>query len=363
MSWLKSFAHGSFSLFAGNSVDAFQPLDFYHFYPLWYDLWIDRIDEALTQLNADEKTFQELHHLLPVPSNIRAILQKIVPSYRGFVRKNPEQTKRVTEFFARMLSESCPTDPFGESSTPLHSDEEVKAILEQTEWQDGTPEHARMLGKLLTASASLVHGLYNDLVTDFGWDAYGPYRAIKDGKEHTLLIRHFPDLRPSDLWSSEFLAPVRELKIIALYEDVKWRIACVGCHTLLESGNPITGLREFAVEADGRVVSPSEIQSLIETIAVRAESLYRSIREKPFEEIKKMVILQECYQTKKLFEAAGMNWLPTDEMLIRVKDKPLLSGLVPEGKIMTSVEQYEREFGFHEFSHEVLKQELSSTDI
>lgn len=358
MSWIKTFCENSFSIYAGNTLEAFQPLDFFHFYPLWYDLWIERIDTTLTRLDAHAKPFHEMRKFLPVPSSKRAILQKIIPSYRALPHKRVPQVQRVTEFFVRMLSESCPADPFGKSSTPLHRDHEILDILQNTSWQEGSPQHARMLGKLLTACGSLTHGIYNDLATDFGWDTYGPYDIREGDFQRTLLVRHFPDLTPTELWSVQYHAPYKDVSIMTMYEDVRWKIGCVGCHTILEKGNPITGLRKWAVIADGHVLDATDIETLTRHIAERAENLYRVIRMRSFEETKRMVLLQECYQMKKLFDAAGIDWRPTVEMYARIDGKPLLTGLVPHGSMMMSVEEYAREFGFHEFSQEVLGEHL-----
>src|SRR3989338_3197722 len=233
MSWIKPFIKGSFGLYCGNTIDAFQPLDFFHFYPLWYDLWIKRIVEVIKKLDLENKHFNEIKEFLPPPSNMRAILQKLLPSYKGVKFKNPEDYKIVADFFARMLYESCPNDPFGEKSTPLYSNNEVEGLFKTIEWSEGNPTAARQIGRLITATGSLVHGLYNDVCTDFGWDAYGPFSY----QNFTLLIRHFPDLQPKEIWSTNFLSTIKELKIYSLYEGVELKISCVGCLTMVVSGN------------------------------------------------------------------------------------------------------------------------------
>src|SRR3989344_5975064 len=134
MHWIHKFNKGIYQIYAGNTIEAFQPLDFFHFLPLWYDLWIEKIAKVMDMLELDKKSYHEIKKLLPTPSNLRAILQKIMPSYRAFTIKNPAQVKRVTEFFARMLMEACPTDPFAENSSPLHSPEEIAQLLQTLPW-------------------------------------------------------------------------------------------------------------------------------------------------------------------------------------------------------------------------------------
>lgn len=352
--WIDEFARGSFSLYSGNTISSFQPLDFFHFYPMWYDLWVPRIAAAITTLGWSDKPYKEIGVFLPTPSNMRAILQKLIPSTLGHRTINKEETALVANFFARMLMEACPGDPFGFESNPLHREEEIKGIVTSTPWQEGAPATARNIGKLITAAGSLVHGLYNDVVTDFGWDTYGPYKNTeKDGALYTMLIRNFPDLRPN-LWPSEFLPSVKEVKIYQLYQDVEWVIGCVGCHTIVKSGDPISGLKYFAVVADGKVLTSEEIGVLTQELAEKAEKIYLEIRRKNFEELKEMVMLQECYQLHQMFEAAEMNWRPTEEMKALIKDKPLLENILPTGEMLTDVKKYKEVFGLNRFAREIL---------
>ena len=356
MSWIDEFAKGSYSLYAGNTIDAFQPLDFFHFYGIWYDLWLTRVIEALEKLGAENKSYSDLKDIIPTPSSLRALIQKAIPAYIGSSRQNKELYRRYTNFLARMLAEACPADPFGLMSTPLHTPEQLKAVMDSQSWLLASPVEARMIGKLITSAGSLVHGLYNDVVTDFAWDAYGPYaNQAKDNQKYTLLIRNFPDLRPADLWANDFLPHIKSLQIYQLFQDVTWEIACVGCHTLLKDGNPMTGLKYFAIVSEGKPLPMPEINNLILELAEKAEKIYREIRKKDFEQIKQMVMLQECYQFKILFEAAGMDWKSTPAMLSATKDKPLLTDILPHGVMMTSLDEYKKVFHLLEFEQEVLK--------
>lgn len=355
MSWIKAWAEGSFSLFSGNILEAFQPLDFFHFYGLWYDLWIKRFLQAAEKLGAEQQPYKTLQPLLSTPSNLRAMIQKTIPAYLGTANPNQAEFRRFTNFFARMLAEACPSDPFGKSATPLHTKREASMIVKNIAWEPANPNIARLLGQLITAAGSLVHGLYNDLVTDFGWDAYGPYKIKKD---ESLLIRHFPQMRPKELWDKKYLGSAEEILIYGLYESVEWEIGCVGCHTIVKNGNPITGLKRYAVVADGKKLDASQISRLIAEFSLKAEAIYQAIRKKDFEELKRMVLLQECYQLKKFFEAAKLPWRPDHEMLKRIKNRPLLSNILPRGKMMTSLKQYEKEFRLKRFAKEVLSENL-----
>ena len=73
-----------------------------------------------------------------------------------------------------------------------------------------------------------------------------------------------------------------------------------------------------------------------------------------FEQLKEMVIMQECYQFKGLFEAVGMDWRPTDEMMERIKGKELIKDQFPLDLIIDNIEDYKELLGLNEFEKELL---------
>lgn len=355
MSWINKYVESSYSLFSGQVIEGYQPLDFYHFYPLWYDLWVKRIAEVIDTLDLEHKKYSEIKELLSVPSNMRAILQKMIPSYKGLQHKNPVEYKKVANFFARMLEECCPTDPFAKVSNPLHSAEEVKKFISDLPWQTADLVSAKKLGQLITAAGSLVHGIYNDLGTDYGWDAYGPYDL---GGNQSLLIRHFPDLNPTDLWNQQYLSSKKEIMIFGIYEGVHWEINYVGCHTITTKGSPVVDLKKYVVLVDGQHLQPEQTDIIIEELSQKAEAIYKVIRQKNFEELKPMVMLQESFQLKKMFDKANIDWKPTPEMEKRIAGQPLLKGVLPLGTMATSLEEYVDLFNIRYFAKEVLGEQI-----
>ena len=355
MSWIEKFSKGMSGLVMGNTLGAFQPLDFNHFNPLWYDLLVDKIAEALKKLDVDNQEFSKIQPLLPCPSSIRAVLGKMIPAWSHVPVKNAKNYRWAANFLANSLLKMCPDDPFAEKSNPCHEDREINKIVNNLKWEKSDIEKAKQLGRLNAVAGSLVHGLYNDVVTDMSWDVYGPYQINFKGKEYSMLIRHFVNLAPHELWPKKFLALVKEIKIYALYQDIDWEINAVGCHTIAKSGNPIEGLKRCVVLVDGHQAQGNELDDLIDKLAVKAEDLYKEIRKMSLEEIKEKVLLQECYQLKKIFDAAGIDWRPTEEMLARVRNKPLLKDIYPLDKLITSVEEFDEIFEVERFVKEVLE--------
>lgn len=354
MSWIKDFSQSSVAIYKGNVLEGFQPIDFFHFYPLWYDLLVARIAAAIRKLDLEQKKYSEIRNFLPGPSNIRALYQKIIPAYYAYRADNRQDYRLVANFFARMLQEACPEDHWGLATNRLHTPEEIRKITKDIGWENVNLKNAREVGQFITAASSLVHGLYNDLATDFGWDIYGPYMVEQEGKKYSLLIRHFTDMRPTELWPEKDLPKEKEIFLYTLYEGIEWEVKYVGCHMTPINGSPVLGMRKSALAVDGKAVPQEALTSLTADYGQRAVAIYKKVRQMSFEELKVLILRQECYQFKKLFERAEMDWQPTMEMLERIRDKPLLEDIFPRGTMINTVKEFEEIFGVKVFKREVL---------
>lgn len=358
MHWIKKYSKGAYKLYAGNTIEGFRPLDFYHFLPMWYDLWIKRINQIIDILDLGNKHYLEIKNILPSISTLRAILVKTLPVYKGIKDKNPEDFKKFSNFMARMLLEGCPNDPFVEKSNPIHSAKQIQEEVSFLNLKKANPNIARQIGQLVTSAGSLVHGLYNDVVADTGWDAYGPYQVNYQNKNYSLLIRHFRSLQPSELWSVKYHGLVNDVKIYAFYQNTEWEIAAVGCHTVLKKGDALNGLKKYSILVDGQEILIDKVSELVLDFSKKAEALYKKIQKMTFEEIKMKVINQECYQLKKLFDAANLDWRPSKEMIARIKNKSLLKNVLPYGVMVSSIEEFNKIFGIKDFAKEVLDKEI-----
>ncbi|MFA6524877.1 MAG: hypothetical protein WCT33_01245 [Patescibacteria group bacterium] len=351
MSWINEFTKSASSLFKGQILAGFQPLDFSHFLPLWYALWITNIAHTIKILDLESKHFDEINEILPPPSNMRAILVKLIPAYYANPTKNKKDYNIVANFFARMLKECCPNDPFALKSNTIHTSTEIISLVSNINWNNADIQSARKVGQLITATGSLVHGLYNDLVTDLGWEVYGPYiSTIKQ----TLLIRLFPNLQPKELWPEKYLASMKEITIYATYEDVEWNISFVGCHTISNGKSPVEGMTKYAIYGDGKKLNLINTENLIDELSKKATDIYSNINSMSSENLKLLVMRQECYQLKLLFDEAGIDWQPTAEMIEVVKSKQILHGVFPRDKFIESTEEFKKIFGIDVFEKEIL---------
>ena len=113
------------------------------------------------------------------------------------------------------------------------------------------------------------HGLYN-LVTDFSWDTYGPYVTPQLPKDHTLLIRHF--FQPgAGRASGDHLAILGERNIYLRTLQRGWigELLALVVTRSSSHGNPMTGLKQYAVVGDGRSLLETEADALIQELEKR----------------------------------------------------------------------------------------------
>ncbi|KKQ62232.1 MAG: hypothetical protein US81_C0001G0023 [Parcubacteria group bacterium GW2011_GWE2_38_18] len=350
LQWIENYSKSSYQLFEGNILKAFAPIDFYHFFPLWYDLWVERIYQAIRKIQLKKKENSYLIYL-PVPSAIRAVLQKLVIIYPKCPKIDKEKIKTIIDFFVHALEEITQEDTFSLKKNIIHKPDEIDDLINKTKLHIANPEVAREIGRLVMGLGALVNGLYNDVVTDMGWDSYGPYNLYKKADENLiLLIRHFPNLRPAEIWEEEGEVQIlkhKEIKIYTIYKGIDCRINWLGCHPTFDK-SLTDSLVTYAVEVDGRFIERVEdLTSLKEYYLNNAASHYKKVKRMKFEELKTKALWQECYQLNELFNSINMDWRPDKQMIERVKNKRLLKNLYPLGE-MIDYKTYCDKFGIRE---------------
>lgn len=349
--WIDDYAKASYQLFAGNVLKAFQPLDFYHFYPLWYDLWLDRIYQAIKKFRSMKYDISKAVKNFPVPSSSRAVLQKFIIIFPNLTNQKTDQFKEIINFFVEVLENTNKEDVFAYKKNIIHDSNEVQDILKKIELRKATRESAQEIGRIILGMGSLVNGLYNDVVTDMGWDSYGPYDVTEEmkGRESILLIRHFPNLKPIELWP-EYLEirdyKFKDVKIYTIYKDIECRINWLGCHPTF-NGSLVDNMVQYALLVDGKFINDLEKIKEIKNYYLKlASDQYLRVKQMNFEQLKQKALLQECYQLHTFFEFLGMDWWPTKEMINRVEGKELFRGLYPTGELI-DFDLYCQNFGIN----------------
>ncbi len=349
--WIDEYARGSYQLFAGNVLEAFQPLDFYHFLLLWYDLFLSRVYDVVSEIARKGVHIEEYAEYLPTPSSVRALLVKIISSFPHLPWRNTLAFKEVVDFLVRSLMHLSPLDTFS-SHVNFHV-YYPRSLFEQIPFEPAREGDGKMVGTMVLALGHLVNGLYNDVVTDMGWDSYGPYHSLSGGTDG--VVRDFPNMRPHELWPERNRwLPVQEVRIYGMYKKVHMEMKFVGCH-MISSRSLSESLKAWAVEADGRFLDRRDVQELTREAFALSKNHYEHVRSLSLERVKEKAVLQECFQLHRLFSWAGVPWQPIPEMFERIRGKEILQGKFTHGKIL-SFEEYCREFGI-EYLKRVYRQD------
>lgn len=348
--WIDEYTKSIQRLFRGMDLRTLAPLDCFHFHPVYSDLWLDHLYQAIDRFKRKKLPFSEAVKTLPNPSSVRAVIEFLMMHYNNVVKNEKEVDKKkvreIFDFFVKVLKVKNKRDIFCYKENIGHSEKEIRAMVNKTRWQKGTPETSRSLGKLYLGASSLVNGLMNDWCTDNGIEVWGPYDVSKYyGPNTILVIREFPRLKPSDLWPHVKKYKYKEVKIYTVYKNVKMRTEYVGCHSVFK-GNLAKNLLHFAVMVDGRYISnQKKIEELSGNLIELAQEQYQRVRKLGFENLKQKIIAQELYQLKDFFKLVDMNFKPNSILKKRLKGKRLLKRRYPLNTAGMSLMEINRRFG------------------
>ena len=343
--WVDKYARASYLLFKGNVLEALQPIDLYHFYPLWYDLLIDRIYQAILKMEKEGLSFKQIKNQLPPPSGARSFLVKVIAAFPHLKNKEKDKFIKVINFLVDVLGRQCHKDIFGSNVNVVHKKHEIDSIINNSQLDKISPQLLLEIGRLYMGLGHLINGLYNDVVTDMAWEVYGPYNVShKLGSNTKLLIKEFNNLRPKELWPEAKGFKHQRIILYSVYKDTDIHIRFVGCH-ILYSKPPVESKLLYGIDIDGSFVNElQKIQEEKDYYLSLASSHYRKVKDLSFEEKKQKVMLQECYLFHQLFRRLKVDWRPTKEMQERIKGKDLTKGLYTHGKVI-NYQEYCREFG------------------
>lgn len=348
--WIDEYTGSIQRLFQGMDLRTLEPLDCFHFHPLYSDLWLEYIHQAISKFKEKKLPFSQAAKTLPNPSSVRAVIEFLVMHYNNLVKDKKEidkkKIRKIFDFFVRVLRAKNKKDIFAFQENIGHSEKEIKSLIKKIKWQKGTPEISRSLGKLYLGASSLINGLMSDWCTDNGIEIWGPYDLSKDyGTDTILVIREFPRLKPVNLWPQAKKYKYKEIKIYTIYQKVKLRIEFVGCHSVF-NGNLVKNLLHYALTVDGKFVSRlKEIEMLSCYLIKLAQVQYRRVKKLNFEALKQKIITQEFYQLKDFFQLVGVDFKPPSLFKQRLKGKKLLKGRYPLKTTKMPLKEVNRHFG------------------
>lgn len=338
--FIKDFAFSSWNLWKNHDPNSHLPFNPIRFYAYYGGKWVEALWELVQK--AKEFSLEEIAAAMPVVSSCRFILILTVMKAKVANYNNKAKLREIFNFFSEVIKFKVKhEDVFAIKSNIIHTEKEIENILNGTNWSLVNLDKRKDLSHLTVGLGTLVHGLYNDFDTDFGFEVYGPYDVSKNfGENSTMLIREFIDLQPTELWGK--VCKFGKVRVYCVYLDLDARIEFVGCHMTFDK-NPVTQLTHYAAEIDGKQMPEKELNLVSNYFLKLAQEFFIEINKLSFEEKKAKYFLQEAYQLKKLCELLKVDWKTLD-FNEHAREKPLLK-MPFEYKL--SFEDYCEKFGIN----------------
>lgn len=320
--WIDEFAKAFHNAFAKMVPITWGPVNADTVVSSLNGAFISRVHEAIIKIKKKGYKIEEVAKTFSCPSTIRIAFPFLIWEYQSSEPKNKAQFREVAEYIIKILSCLAKKDIFAYESNIAHSDKEIKTILDKTDWQTGNSQIARELGKLYNSVASLVFSLYGDFFPQDSHEIYGPYNASKKPGENTILIiKHFPKIKPVEIWPEIKRLKYSDVKIFQVFKNVKFRCEMVGMHSIYQ-GDIINNLVAYFVVADdvpqNSIEKIKKLSDYFAEIATEQSIAYEDLSK---EERKIKILEWQCYQFVDFFKLADMDWRPTKEMLEAIKDK------------------------------------------
>lgn len=320
--WIDEYAKAFHNAFTKMVPISWGPIDVMSLIASLNSAFISKVYEAITKVKNQGYKIDKIARAFSCPSVLRPALFFLTFEYQNSKPQNKAQFKEVVEYIIEILSYLTKKDVFAYESNIGHRDEEIEFILKKTDWQNGNREIARELGKLYNSLASLVFSLYKDFFPQDSHEIYGPYDASKKfGKKTILLIKHFPKIKPVELWPEIKKLKYSDVKIFQVYRNVKFKCEAIGMHSIYK-GDLINNLVSYFVAVDdipqNSVRKIKELSDYFAEIATKQSMVYEKLSK---EELKMKALEWECYQFFEFFKLAQMDWRPTEKMYEAIKDK------------------------------------------
>ncbi|MDO8521771.1 MAG: hypothetical protein Q7S08_00595 [bacterium] len=321
--WIDEYAEALYSSFQNHDVKAHMPFSGWDFYPLFADLWIDKLDKAIATIRMKGVRIESIVEQLPNHASMKFKLSEVILCLKS-AHTTPLHARNIVDFFLEAIKVRTLGEPLWlNNKIRLYKD--VGSVIKDKKLVPANRELASEIGKIITGCATLAHGLYNDFCPDLAYDVYGPYDTSGVyGKGTSLVVRSFGDLNPVELWPEHAPQPYKKVEVFSIYHNVQMRPTYVACQMIYEQ-NLLDNLVAFQVEVDGKSANVlGELKSVRDKLLKSASELYVEYQGLGFEKQKEFWLYQLGYQLKTLFDITGHDWRPSQETIERVRGKKLI---------------------------------------
>lgn len=306
--------------FATMDSDTFQgATDYSVMDPLIAKCWTDKVLGIIREAKKRNLSSLEVADLLHTPTAIRS-LAFFDLFMSSICKRSKEQKREIAKFYIDALKEKCVEDPFClEGKNKIHDDKEIDNLSINLKKADQSV--AKSLGRLVNACYHMGYSLFGDMNPQLVYENYGPYSTAKDGHEYLMVVKEYKNMKPIEFWPETSKLPIEKIKIVCLYENVKFSIDAI-THTNYE-GDVVNGLKYYAVYVNGEMVDVSEVErvtALLERYSSFLWHIFKTFDEKQF---KKIYVYQKAFNYSNLCDRLGLDWRPEKEIVDEMLNKPL----------------------------------------
>ena len=313
--WIDEYAKSMHQAFSNMMPCSWGPVDVVQIMTYLNGNLVEKVYEVVQKLKGKGVSPERAVRTFSNLSTFRITVWYLLADYIDSDEKPSEQMKEILDYLMAGLKEWAKEDIFALNKNIGHSKQEIDEIIDNTSWQEGSPEMARELGKLYNSLAALVFGLYRDFFLQEAHEIYGPYGVADNfGEGAILLVKRFSKIKPVELWPQAKDFKYEDVKILQVFQGVKYRCEIIGMHSIYE-GDLMKGLIKFAVIADGKAIEKKEdikkLNEHFEQLATRQAQAYDNMTK---DKLVYKALDWLCYQFVGMFELAGVDWRPTEEM-------------------------------------------------
>ena len=159
------------------------------------------------------------------------------------------------------------------------------------------------------------HGLFRQF--------HGPYYI--PGQEEEILIRDFIDLNPQELWKATREVKYKNLRVVAAYRDLGMSIDIYDNVSIREGTTYVNSLKAYYIEADGKLLSPEEVDRLGEELAGVILAISAEVEAMDWRQLAGKYAEIFWYGKKEL--KAGRDWCPPRAIYERIEKGELSTRL------------------------------------
>jgi phosphohistidine swiveling domain-containing protein len=320
--WIDEHSESFLNTVGAMDMGTIKPYDWYQFHPLFIKEWLAYVEKMIDTYHKKKLSpsdlFSHPFDLFPPRDCILFSLLDVKTT-----RLPKEKRLKIANFYNEVAAARYKKDKYGLGRTSsVFTQSEAEKLMEKIPFNEPNPEITRELGNIFSACYNLQDGLYLDFYMGYGAEYLGPFSAVKKfGKGAILVIRHFPDLKPLDVWPEFTKGPAKSLRIYSIYQNVSFQTDLFTCHGVF-TGDTRNGLVKWALELDGKFISdPKKVEKISNQLGELSKNQWEKLTSQDFETIKQTGLWVRCYTHKPIMDKLGLDWKPTPAMQNAVKGK------------------------------------------